>query len=167
MRLGKKLFYDKVTGSVIVDTGQWDNAIAPLTVEEEVAIYKALSERNRETFDVIELPYGAYAQDFANGRLIGVDLEKKIPIFEYPNPAEPGTPIVPAVPFSVELAAIKEENSELLFQNAMQDMTIAAMQEENAELLFQNALRDMKLETVESDTAELMFKIATIEMGAM
>lgn len=100
MKIGQKLFYDKVTGSILVATGEWSRAVRDKTVEEEIATYPILSERNRETFDFIELPYGAYSQDFAEGRLIGIDVETKTPIFEYPNPESPEEPIVPARPLS-------------------------------------------------------------------
>lgn len=116
MRLGRKLFYDNVTGLKIVDTGQWDNAIRLKTVEEDIATYKELSERNRDTFDVLELPYGAYAQDFIEGRLVGVDVETKVPVFEYPDPNAPDEPIVVKVPLSKEVIALKAENKMLKAQ---------------------------------------------------
>lgn len=41
-------------------------------------------------------------------------------------------------PESVEekLGSLQDENADLIFQNAMQDMTIATLQDENAELMF-------------------------------
>ena len=87
------------------------------TIEKDIQDFKALSERNRDTFDVLELEYGEYAQDFQDGRLIGVDLEKNIPIFEYPNPENPEEPIVPNVPLSVEVESLKQ--SEMILQIAL------------------------------------------------
>lgn len=113
MKLGRKLFYDKVTRNILVDTGEWSNAPRDKTIEEEIATYPILSERNRETFDVLELPYGAYSQDFREGRLIGVDLETKIPIFEYPNPENPDEPIIAEKPLTVQIAEVKEDNQAL------------------------------------------------------
>lgn len=105
MDIGKMIFYDLVDGSLILDTGEWSNVSRKKTVEQQIATYKTLSERNRDTFDVLELEYGEYAQDFQDGRLIGVDLEKNIPRFEYPNPENPEEPIVPDVPLSESINA--------------------------------------------------------------
>lgn len=113
MNIGRMIFFDKITGDKIVDTGEYKDAILKKTADEQIATFKALSERNRETFDVIELPYGAYAQDFSEGRLIGVDLKTKTPIFEYPNPENPAEPIVPPKPLSVEMDAIRREKDAL------------------------------------------------------
>lgn len=110
MKLGRKLFYDKYTGSLLVDTGEWSNGVREKTVAEEIESYTALSERNRETFDVLELPFGAYAQDFAEGRLIGVDLETKMPKFEYINPENPTEPITTTKPLTVQIEELKAEN---------------------------------------------------------
>ncbi|MGE8079010.1 hypothetical protein [Peribacillus loiseleuriae] len=117
MNIGRMIFYDIVTGEKIVDTGQWENVMVKKTVEQQILTYKELSERNRDTFDVLELPFGAYAQDFREGILIGVDLEKKMPIFEYPNPEEPNIPIVPDKPLTDQIAELKAENTLLKVQN--------------------------------------------------
>lgn len=109
MNIGRMIFYDKVSGEIIVDTGQYENIAVKKTVEQQIATFTALSERNRETFDVIELPFGAYQQDFAEARLIGVDLEKKIPLFAYPDPENPGQEITPPIPLSEEVKTLKNE----------------------------------------------------------
>lgn len=70
---------------------------------------------------------------------------------------------IPLTPVEI----LQLENSELLFQNAMQDMAILVVQEENANLLLQGALQEMTLSTIQEETADLMFKVAIIEMGAM
>lgn len=111
MNVGRMIFYDAITGAWIVDTGEWSNVPRAKTTDEQIATYSVLSERNRESFDVLELEYGQYAQDFALGRLIGVDIETKTPIFEYPNPENPDEPIVPEKPLSVEIDELKQKNS--------------------------------------------------------
>lgn len=65
MKIGRKIFYEIATGNIIVDTGERQGAVIATTAEQDIASYTALSERNRDTFDVIELAFGAYAQDFA------------------------------------------------------------------------------------------------------
>jgi hypothetical protein len=68
VRIGKKIFYDKITGEKIVDTGEYHDVVFEKTIEQQIQAYTSLSERNRDTFDVLELPFGAYAQDLrSNG----------------------------------------------------------------------------------------------------
>lgn len=113
----RRIYFDKETGIKIAEFAL-DNNFIPMTIEQEIASFKALSERNRDTFSVLELEYDQYAQDFAEGRLIGVDLEKKTPIFEYSNSENPEEPIVPLVPLSV-----KVEELEVLTMDAMVAVT--------------------------------------------
>lgn len=100
----KRIYFDS-EGYVILAIDLYGET----TVEKDIADFKALSERNRDTFDVLELPFGAYAQDFAEARLIGVDLEKKIPLFAYPDPENPGQEITPPIPLSEEVKTLKNE----------------------------------------------------------
>lgn len=109
MQIGRRIFWDKLTGDIILDIGEKSGAVTQTTVEYDITAYKVLKERNRETFDVIELEYGAYAQDFAEGRLIGVDLTTKAPIFEYPNPENPSEPIIPPTPLSEQVKGLEVE----------------------------------------------------------
>lgn len=113
MKLGRKIFYDKVTGIVIIDTGQWDDVIKGPTVDEEVATYTALSERNRNTFDVLELEYGAHAQDFAECNGYRVNPEKKELEFSYPDPNEPDAPQVFGPPLTEQIEGLKQENTDI------------------------------------------------------
>ncbi|QVY62999.1 hypothetical protein [Cytobacillus gottheilii] len=112
MQIGRKVYYDKSTGNLIIDTGDRSGAVSATTFEQDVETYTSLSERNLETVDVIQLPFGAYAQDFREGRLIGVNLETKEPIFEYHNPESPDNPIVPAKPLSVQIEDLRLESAQ-------------------------------------------------------
>jgi hypothetical protein len=63
-KIGRKLYYDLATGNIILDTGERQGSVIPTSIEQDIQTYKTLSERNRDTFNVIELEYGQYAQDF-------------------------------------------------------------------------------------------------------
>lgn len=110
--VGRKLFYDIVTGDVIIDTRERKGTFIPLTVEEEIVRYKELSERNRDTFGVVELEYGAYAQDFAECSGYKVNPGTETILFSYPVPGEPETPPVFEAPLSVQVQALKAEVTE-------------------------------------------------------
>lgn len=104
---GNRLYYDKKTGEIFFQTGEIMTMfdIPESTIDDDVNKYYVLSERNRDTFDVIELEYGQYAQDFAecNGYRINVDT-KQIE-FSYPdtNETEPSEPVYQA-PLSEQIA---------------------------------------------------------------
>jgi hypothetical protein len=63
-KIGRRIFYEIATGNVIVDTGEKKGFVQETTIEQDILSRTLLSERNRDTFDVIELPFGKYNQDF-------------------------------------------------------------------------------------------------------
>ncbi len=88
MKIGRKIFYEVETGNVIINTGERQGSVIPSTIEQDIATYKSLFERNRGSFDVIELEFGQYAQDFAECNGYRVNPETKELEFSYPNPSE-------------------------------------------------------------------------------
>lgn len=111
MEIGRKIFYEKETGNIIVDTGEREGSSVYTTVEQDIASYIELSQRNRDTFDVIELPYGKYRQDFmvSNGRRVNLetmDLE-----FSYPNPTDPNAPQKFEKALSTQIEELRQEQT--------------------------------------------------------
>ena len=111
--IGRKIYYDKLTGHVLVDTGERVGFVVPTTIEQDIQTFKALSERNRETFDYIELPFGAYAQDFRECNGYRVNPETRQLEFSYPDPNDPEAPPVYQKPLSEEIAETKQAIAEL------------------------------------------------------
>lgn len=109
MQIGRRIYYDNTTGNVLVDTGERQGSVKPTTIERDIAVYTALSERNRETFDYIELEYGQYAQDFmeCNGYRINVD-DKTIE-FSYPDDNEEPIEPVYQAPLSEQVEELKKD----------------------------------------------------------
>lgn len=112
-RIGRRIYFDLSTGNVLVDTGERAGFIVQATVEQDIATYKALSERNRETFDYIELEYGQYAADFQSCNGYRINPETKQLEFSYPDPNEPDAPPVYQKPLSEEVAETKQAIAEL------------------------------------------------------
>lgn len=56
-------------------------------------------------------------------------------------------------------------NEKYLLFDTRQVEKIASLQDENADLIFQNAMQDMRIDSVEGENAELIFKVAILEMG--
>lgn len=88
-KIGRKVFYDVVNGNVIMSIPELQGFYIEKSIDEEISSYMELSERNRDTFGVLELPFGAYSQDFAECNGYRVNVETKTLEFSYPDPNEP------------------------------------------------------------------------------
>ena len=112
MNIGRRIYYDKVTGDVLADTGERAGDVIELTIEQDIANYKALSERTRDSFDLIELSYGEFSQDFRECNGYRVDPTNKEMVFSYPDPSDP-EPEVPVfqVPLSEQVKLLKAQNA--------------------------------------------------------
>lgn len=111
--IGRRIYYDIFTGEVLVEVGEKIGNQKPTTIEQDIQTYKVLSERNPETFGVLELEYGQYAQDFAVCNGFRVNPETKQLEFSYPDPNEPEAPPVYQKPLSEEIAETKQAIAEL------------------------------------------------------
>ncbi|ASS76490.1 hypothetical protein CIG75_17010 [Tumebacillus algifaecis] len=65
MQIGRKIYYDKATGNVLVDTGERSGDVVETTIEQDFSSYVALAERVPATVGVLELPFGEFAENFA------------------------------------------------------------------------------------------------------
>lgn len=88
MGTGHRVFYDLQTGEVLFITPELSHGTGP-TVEEDINKYDFLKNRDRSSFDFIELEYGQYAQDFAECNGVRISLETRTLEFSYPDPNEP------------------------------------------------------------------------------
>lgn len=84
--IGRKIYYDKATGNVIVDTGEMMGAVVETTIDQDFETYQALKERVSDTVGVIQLEFGQYAQDFAECNGYRVNPETLELEFSYPDP---------------------------------------------------------------------------------
>lgn len=114
----KYIFYDNVTGDVIIEESRKDNIPS---VERVIEIYPKLNERKRESYDVLILGYSDYAQDFAECNGYRVNVETKELEFSYPNPNEerPNEPVYQK-PLSEQVKETKARITDL-------ELTIAEM----------------------------------------
>ena len=127
MSKGRIIFYDVISGDVIVDTGEsLINPKTQKTIEEEIQTYTELSNRNRGSFDYIELDYGEYRQDFIeSGGVFRVNTELKTLEFQYPDENTPEEPKPYRAPLSEEVDKLKAED--LNNKEAIADLYIMTM----------------------------------------
>lgn len=111
-----------MTGNAIVDIGEREGLVVATTTEQDIAIFNELSERNRDTFDVLELDFGAYSQDFAECNGYRVNVETKTLEFSYPNSNEPTA----EQPYQ---APLSEEVKQLELAQSVTDTTLLELME--------------------------------------
>lgn len=122
MQIGRKIYYEVGTGNIIVNTGERNGGTIPTTIEQDIAIYTVLSKLNRDTFDVLELSYGAYSQDFAECNGYRVNPETKTLEFSYPDPNEPNVEQPYQAPLSEKVATLEMQVQTQ--EHAIADLTI-------------------------------------------
>lgn len=112
MKIGSKIYYDSGTGNVIQTIGERSGDVIETTREQDFAAYTTLAERLPDSVGLIELEYGDYAVDYAEGGVITrVDLETLTPLFTYPDPQEPETPTEPEPALSTKVATLESEST--------------------------------------------------------
>lgn len=83
--IGYRIYYDVVTGAVILvipeQTYHYDVMVQD--IERDIEVFKELSQRNRDTFDCIELEYGQYREDFQSATSYRVNSKTKGLVFSY------------------------------------------------------------------------------------
>lgn len=96
MNIGRRLYYIKITGDIALDTGERSGNVIATTVDDDFAIYAALTHYNRDALGVMELEYGQHAEDFriCNGVRVDVSTETHALLFSYP-PEGGGVPEEP------------------------------------------------------------------------
>lgn len=82
MQVGKRIYYDCVTGDVISISGEYAGEnVVDKGIDFDFSIYEPLMKRAPETVQVIQLEFGEHEDEFKEGRLIRVDPTSKDLIF--------------------------------------------------------------------------------------
>lgn len=125
-RIGRKIYYDKLTGNVLLDTGERVGFILPTTIDQDFESYEVLKERVRDTVGVIELEYGQYSQDFAQCNGYRVNPQTLELEFSYPDPnaTEPQEPVYQK-PLTEQVKEL--ENRQKIIQQALDELLLGVM----------------------------------------
>lgn len=128
MEIGKRIYYDIITGEIIQIRGQAFGSVHDSSVEEDIVSYKNLSERNKETFDYISLEYGEYERDFQECSGYRINIETRALEFSYPDPTNPIEPIF-QVPLTTQIELLKlEVSSQIQLSSDFMDYAFANFQ---------------------------------------
>lgn len=109
--IGKRIYYLKVDGRVILDTGEAEGWVNPTTSEDDWIIYSELSKYNKSEVDFMELQFGEFKTEFAECTSYRVNIETKTLEFDYtPIPPAPDVPHTPTI--HERLDALEKTNEE-------------------------------------------------------
>jgi len=134
MNIGRRLYYDAITGEIIVDTGDREGSVIPKTIEEDITTYVELSERNPNSFKVTELEFGEFGQDFKESVNHRINATTGKLEFSYPDPNTPAVEPVYEAPLTER---IMELEASYMYDSMMKDMVIDDMNNGQAEMMYQ------------------------------
>ncbi|WP_339193084.1 hypothetical protein [Paenibacillus sp. FSL W8-1287] len=129
IEIGQKVFYEIDTGNILAinPSARGDEFyVKDRTIDEIIELYPVLRERDRATFDVIELKYGQYDEDFSQAKGWWVNPETKKLHFDYRDPNEPEGPPAYRKPLTEEIEELKQADIENKQAIAELTMMIAA-----------------------------------------
>lgn len=112
MEIGRRIYYEKDTGNVIINTADRKGNVVERTVEQDFEMYTELHGINPEVVDFIQLEYGEFAQDFAESNGLRVNIETGKLEFSYPDRNEPEVPQIFRKPLSEEIEVLKVAQAE-------------------------------------------------------
>ncbi|OAB48262.1 hypothetical protein [Paenibacillus antarcticus] len=115
-KIGSRIYYDVVSGEVLVNTGDrivFDDYVTP-SIESDFSSFSKLSERNPESVGVLELLYVAYKEEFKLQNGYRVSVSTKTLEFSYPDLSEPEAPPVFGKPLTEQIANLELQNTELM-----------------------------------------------------
>ena len=124
--LGKRIYFLKVDGRVVLDTGEAEGWVNPTTTEQDWEIYTELSKYNKSEVDFIELQFGEFKTEFAECTSYRVNVETKQLEFDYtPIPPSPEVPVAPSLHERVDNLELGAEAT----QEALDMLLLASMGE--------------------------------------
>lgn len=107
--IGKRIYYLKVDGRVILDTGEAEGWVNKTTPEQDWEIYTDLQKYSKTEVDYVELQFGELKTEFAECTSYRVNPSTKELEFDYTPVPEP--PDVPQTPTIHERVQTLEKNN--------------------------------------------------------
>lgn len=118
--IGKRIYYLKVDGRVVLDTGEAEGWVNQTTTEDDWRIYSELQKYNKTEVDYIELQFSEFKTEFAECTSYRVNVETKTLEFDYtPIPDPPDIPQTPSLHERMDTQeARNSEQDDLLFEQS-------------------------------------------------
>lgn len=113
---GRKVYFDKATGTVIVETGERSGDVINTTIEQDFQIFASLAERTPSSVGVIQLSFGELRDEFMMATSYKVNLVTGNIDFTY----EPGNPGPQPTQDQIRITELEAEN--LILKNRVSDV---------------------------------------------
>jgi hypothetical protein len=126
LQIGRRIYYDKVTGNIITDTGERSGNVRETQISDDFASYNALSERSPQTVGIIQLEFGELSEDFVKCDGYRVNPDTKTLEFTYPDLSVPPTPPVFQKPLTEQMKDVKEKLART--EQALSDSSMTTQQ---------------------------------------
>jgi len=119
MPIGRKLYYDKNTGDVVLHIPEKHHEDAVDTTKaQDFETYSVLQNRNPDVINVLKIPYGENRGDFEKAKSIKVNTDTKEVIFDFP---------IFEQAHGAQIRTLKAENENKTKELALKDEQIASM----------------------------------------
>lgn len=99
MDIGRKIYYETLTGNTLVDTGERSGSVIETTEDQDFEVYTALQGRVKDTVGCLQLDYGQLASNFSTCYGFRVDITK--------NPIDTSAIIFNMTPPEASLSDVK------------------------------------------------------------
>lgn len=76
MKIGRKIYYEKVTGNILLNTGEMQGDVIETTIDQDFQSYTALKNRTKDSIEAIQLDYGQLSDKFMSCTGYYVDITK-------------------------------------------------------------------------------------------
>lgn len=111
IKIGRKIYYDKLTGGIILELGECQGYLIETTIEQDFECFIELNQRIPSTVGLIQLEYGQLREEFARCSGYMVDTTKPVIdhttiVFNYDQPLPEPQPYQPT---NAELAQQVED----------------------------------------------------------
>ncbi|GGF77156.1 hypothetical protein GCM10010912_22790 [Paenibacillus albidus] len=136
MQIGMKIYFDKTTGNVILNTGEYvGRGYVETTEDQDFASYKELAQRIRETVGVVKLQYGQYSREFAQCDSYRVNPDNSTLEFTYPGPqVDPMRERVEALEAQNEQLAADLKDTQVALTDNYEELQAAKQEAADAQL---------------------------------
>lgn len=83
MKIGSKIYFEKNTGNVLLNTGEMCGSVRETTIVEDFENYIQLKDRIMESIGCIQLEYGQYKNEFTTCTGYNINIETNEIIFDF------------------------------------------------------------------------------------
>jgi DNA repair exonuclease SbcCD ATPase subunit len=160
MEIGMKIYFEKATGNVVVNTGeQVGRLVVETTEDQDFATYKVLAERVRETIGVVKLKYGQFRREFAECNGYRVNPETETLEFTYPGE-------VPAEVLIKRIEMVEEESAKTAQELEQTNMKLKQTETQLAESLERLGQTETQLQEAQLALTENYEELQTAKQEA-